>query len=140
MIFCRLEKRRQAMLDMPQMIQTWKEVSYFRVNYFWNRLTLFTERTWSWMEEVAEIKRYIVRGLDVLHSIWPKKLVKISHVNGLAWVMAFYVLFKCRPCISLNANGPLPWQNQMLHISSMNPCTYLNFILPALNQLTNPRR
>lgn len=27
-LYNRLEKRRQAMLDMPQMIQTWKEVSH----------------------------------------------------------------------------------------------------------------
>lgn len=27
MLCCRLEKRRQAMLEMPQMIQTWKEAS-----------------------------------------------------------------------------------------------------------------
>jgi hypothetical protein len=27
-LYHRLEKRRQAMLDMPQMIQTWKEVSH----------------------------------------------------------------------------------------------------------------
>jgi len=33
MFFCyRLEKRRQAMLEMPQMIQTWKEVSFFSLD------------------------------------------------------------------------------------------------------------
>jgi hypothetical protein len=28
---CRLEKRRQAMLNMPKMIQEWKQVSSFMV-------------------------------------------------------------------------------------------------------------
>jgi hypothetical protein len=30
-----LEKRRQAMLDMPQMIQTWKEVSHPEFLEYW---------------------------------------------------------------------------------------------------------
>jgi large subunit ribosomal protein L25 len=52
----RLEMRRQAMLNMPQMIQEWKQVSSPR-----KALRTHTpgtnespERTWSWMEEVAK--------------------------------------------------------------------------------------
>lgn len=50
----RLEKRRQAMLEMPQMIQTWKEVC---LSFVWLTLllTYMLERSWSWLEEVAEI-------------------------------------------------------------------------------------
>jgi hypothetical protein len=60
--FYRLEKRRQAMLDMPQMIQNWKEVCF---HFVWliayKVLMLDIARSWSWMEEVAEIMAVILR-------------------------------------------------------------------------------
>lgn len=62
-VSCRLEKRRKAMLEMPQMIQTWKQVSSTSTPpWYLDRLLiiLFIERTWSWMEEVAEIEEFIL--------------------------------------------------------------------------------
>jgi hypothetical protein len=44
------------MLEMPQMIQTWKEVGISAIpKPPYRLLTTNLERTWSWMEEVAEI-------------------------------------------------------------------------------------
>jgi hypothetical protein len=54
----RLEKRRVAMLKMPEMIQQWKEVSncLSSVNVMWELNANFcAERSWSWMEEVAKM-------------------------------------------------------------------------------------
>ena len=50
----RLEKRRQAMLEMPKMIQTWKQVSYILIN-FHSMLTQYTAWPWSGVEEVPEV-------------------------------------------------------------------------------------
>jgi large subunit ribosomal protein L25 len=59
----RLEARRQAMLDMPRMIQEWKQVSHIAL-YPWTYAAwianLCTEGTWSWLEEVAEWKGSII--------------------------------------------------------------------------------
>jgi len=55
----RLEKRRQAMLAMPQMIQEWKEVRHLHVTFIDRSLTSIIERTWTWMEEVAKIEGYV---------------------------------------------------------------------------------
>lgn len=50
----RLEKRRQAMLGMPQLIQDWKQVRIpFSLYLTTPRLTIITERSWKRMEEVA---------------------------------------------------------------------------------------
>jgi Mitochondrial ribosomal protein mL59 len=53
-----LEERREAMRKMPEMIREWKEVSHFMqwigCSFGW-KLTNLTERTWSWLEEMAEI-------------------------------------------------------------------------------------
>ena len=55
----RLDKRRQAMLEMPQMIQDWKQVrrhiqhAPFQIE--WKRLTFTSAWTWSWMEEMASM-------------------------------------------------------------------------------------
>lgn len=70
----RLEKRRTAMLKMPEMIQQWKEVSNSSTlcsgyALLVTLLTLFVERAWSWMEEVAEI---------VLLSSFEKKISKLE--------------------------------------------------------------
>lgn len=72
--FNRLEKRRQAMLDMPQMIQTWKEVccSEILVIVYWV-LILDIERSWSWMEEVAKIGDAMLR------------MGRIFYVQRLSW-------------------------------------------------------
>jgi large subunit ribosomal protein L25 len=54
-MFCfRLEKRRQAMLEMPAMIQEWKEVC-LSCYFDGGRLICGIERTWSWVEEMAQI-------------------------------------------------------------------------------------
>lgn len=54
----RLEGRRVAMMKMPEMVRQWKEVSIlvscFGLEMFANIFS-FTERTWSWLEEVAEM-------------------------------------------------------------------------------------
>jgi hypothetical protein len=56
MLRYRLEKRRQAMLEMPQMIQTWKEVSRFHTSTSWIYcLSSVAARTRPWMEEMAQI-------------------------------------------------------------------------------------
>jgi large subunit ribosomal protein L25 len=53
----RLEMRRQAMLNMPQMIQEWKQVrSVLESGMTWMRANGNPERTWSWMEKVAKWK------------------------------------------------------------------------------------
>lgn len=76
---CRLEKRRQAMLAMPQMIQEWKEVilgGHPRIIFNW--LTLRTERSWSWLEEVAKISvKYWSKILWVISS----QLVTLYNYN-----------------------------------------------------------
>jgi len=56
----RLEKRKEAMLKMPEMIHQWKQVSWTTIPRFFGAwsielLTSHTERSRSWMEEVAEI-------------------------------------------------------------------------------------
>jgi large subunit ribosomal protein L25 len=53
----RLEKRRQAMLQMPEMIQQWKEVCFCPVSRRWwsHVANVCTERSRSWVEEVAEV-------------------------------------------------------------------------------------
>jgi len=43
------------MLEMPQMVQTWKEVCCIISRVSFTFLMLYAERTWSWMEEMAEI-------------------------------------------------------------------------------------
>lgn len=53
----RLERRKQAMLEMPKMIQTWKEVCSRHAMPFCAKLTymLQPEGTWSWMEEISKM-------------------------------------------------------------------------------------
>lgn len=70
----RLEKRRQAMLQMPQLIQDWKQVreaaSETPEPVF---LTCCAARTWSWVHKVAEIEQRNLLGLGVdflFNSIW----------------------------------------------------------------------
>jgi len=50
----RLEKRRQAMLDMPQMVQTWKQVNVLPAPYTL-ALTRVIAWPWSGVEEVPKV-------------------------------------------------------------------------------------
>jgi len=62
---------------MPQMIQTWKEVrllEWFEVKDIW--LTTFSARTWSWMEEVAEIKLHLFRISAMMISTCMSTILK----------------------------------------------------------------
>jgi hypothetical protein len=73
------------MLEMPQMVQTWKEVCCAVFGRVDGLLMLGTERTWSWMEEVAEISWLVWRmGLCMcLESICTNTKM---HVGGTAGV------------------------------------------------------
>lgn len=51
----RLERRKQAMLEMPQLIQSWKQVIVLNCCHSVVKLTLVIERSWSWMEEVPQM-------------------------------------------------------------------------------------
>jgi large subunit ribosomal protein L25 len=52
----RLEKRRRAMLEMPKLVQEWKEVGFcVRHSQITTHANYFAERTRSWMEEVAQV-------------------------------------------------------------------------------------
>jgi large subunit ribosomal protein L25 len=50
----RLEMRRQAMLDMPRLIQEWKQVCFVCAGWVSMGADGGAERSWAWMEEVAE--------------------------------------------------------------------------------------
>lgn len=51
----RLEKRKKAMLEMPQLIQSWKQVIVLFCYCPSLKLTPLTERSWSWMEKVSKM-------------------------------------------------------------------------------------
>lgn len=59
----RLEMRRQAMLDMPRLIQEWKQVCCLRNAGPRAHADSVAEGSWSWMEEVAERKGEEIDGL-----------------------------------------------------------------------------
>jgi hypothetical protein len=67
------------MLNMPQMIQTWKEVRYSRalVIAYWV-LTLGIERSWPWMEEMAKIVDVVVGAGRIFSLGWLNMPVEIS--------------------------------------------------------------
>lgn len=77
----RLNKRKKAMLEMPQMIQTWKEVRSFVLRLI-SILIPLIERTWSFLEEVAEID-HSLRGfrdfLDPWRYLYKHHIGRISH-------------------------------------------------------------
>lgn len=53
----RLEDRRKAMAEMPEMIRLWKQVSFSRLYVqckHWNGSNMIAERSWSWLEAVAQ--------------------------------------------------------------------------------------
>lgn len=55
----KLEDRRKAMMEMPELIRLWKQVSLFKIFFFSvPKLTIPTERTWTRMEEVAQAVVY----------------------------------------------------------------------------------
>jgi large subunit ribosomal protein L25 len=58
----RLEKRRRAMLEMPKLVQQWKEVSFRLERYSWIRTYAnnLAERTWKRMEEVAQVRAFAI--------------------------------------------------------------------------------
>lgn len=74
------------------MIQTWKEVSYSTHTIIRTSLISASERTWSWMEEMAEINWSPIGGFIWLRSRWRVCLVQISHVNGFAWARALSII------------------------------------------------
>ena len=50
--------RKEAMVAMPTMVREWKEVSFVMmaaVRWMRGMLIIFAERTWTWMEEMAEM-------------------------------------------------------------------------------------
>ena len=59
----RLEMRRQAMLDMPRLIQEWKQVCFVWIGCVRISADGGVERSWSWVEEVAEWQGEEVDGL-----------------------------------------------------------------------------
>jgi large subunit ribosomal protein L25 len=77
----RLEKRRQAMLGMPRLVEEWKEVSlsfftlHVGVDADWGVL----ERSWSRVEEVAKVGR----GLDIVVMFVYTTCLLSSRQNGL---------------------------------------------------------
>jgi large subunit ribosomal protein L25 len=58
----RLEMRRQAMLDMPRLIQEWKQVSRWMHWGVVGTTDSRTERTRSWVEEVAQREGEEIEG------------------------------------------------------------------------------
>ena len=51
----RLEKRKQAMLDMPEMVRNWEQVGNVQdLCNLMGMLTGIKARTWTWMEEMAK--------------------------------------------------------------------------------------
>ena len=61
----RLEKRRQAMLGMPEMVQKWKQVSsdLCLVTRWSRRLMRFTDGSWTGLEEMAKMIANLALGL-----------------------------------------------------------------------------
>lgn len=54
----RLEKRRQAMLNMPKLVQEWKQVCscFFEGFYRGSQwLIVLIDGSWTWLEEMAEM-------------------------------------------------------------------------------------
>lgn len=75
----RLEERKKAMMEMPELIRQWKQVSFcipfsFTEILFEDANTFQTERSWTRMEEVAQtigvIYLMALRLFIYLHHIW----------------------------------------------------------------------
>lgn len=57
----RLEKRRRAMLEMPKLVQQWKQVSLGSMKFWtWTCANHLPEGARSWMEEVAKVIESLV--------------------------------------------------------------------------------
>lgn len=77
---CRLEKRRQAMLEMPQMIQTWKEVSIFPsleqhtvADYLCREVTAVDGRSGRNRRIISEEQRF-VQNSPSMYYVWEPAL------------------------------------------------------------------
>lgn len=67
----RLEKRRRAMLEMPKLVQQWKQVSFSTIEFWtWTHANYLTERTRSWMEEVAKVIDFVLFGLSLRYWLY----------------------------------------------------------------------
>jgi len=76
------------MLAMPQMIQTWKEVCIiWGVEIYFYILILCAERSWTWMEEVAqEIEDFCRRAECYIEwEGWESMYKTILRLLGCAW-------------------------------------------------------
>ena len=61
----RLEKRRQAMLGMPKLVQQWKQVSiHLKLQCCEVALIKSTDGAWSWLEEMAKMSSW-----ELLHLL-----------------------------------------------------------------------
>ncbi|KAL8764303.1 MAG: hypothetical protein Q9184_000008 [Pyrenodesmia sp. 2 TL-2023] len=56
----RLEKRKQAMLGMPTLVQQWKQVRFLVAVLFYPNLTLCKAWSWPWLEKVSEVTSFEV--------------------------------------------------------------------------------
>ena len=75
----RLEKRRVAMLEMPKMVQQWKQVSWLHfVRYFGGELVLLCRMgadgcvvvgSWTRVEEVAEMRALGVTDASLIGEL-----------------------------------------------------------------------
>lgn len=56
----RLEKRKQAMLGMPRLVQQWKQVRFLVAVLVCSYLTLCKAWSWPWLEKVSEVTSFDV--------------------------------------------------------------------------------
>ena len=72
----RLEMRRKAMLEMPALIQEWKQVSGAWARRWKSIADIFAEGTWSWMEEIPLGQGEIDGGnWEGVGKHWARRLV-----------------------------------------------------------------
>jgi hypothetical protein len=100
------------MLEMPQMVQTWKEVCFsLPIHIRLHQTNYFTERSWSWMEEVAEE----IEGLRGDGLVGTRCTSIIRSVKCILWAFGSYY---CRCTLSLRKclaarNMKLPYQTEV---------------------------
>jgi large subunit ribosomal protein L25 len=73
----RLHRRKQAMLQMPQMIHDWKQVSWNLTDYGPTKLIMNIERAWTWLEEISQMTglelfgcRYVVPAFSTFQRLY----------------------------------------------------------------------
>ena len=81
----RLEQRKQAMLEMPQLIQSWKQVIVLLCCCWKVKLTLVIERSWSWMEKVSQMIWYFLGCHSPYYGRGYMKLFGIR-IGGFVWM------------------------------------------------------